>query len=309
MRRLVFSIALLAFAAGTSLAQSKNESAEPPPGESFVYGTSGGKPRHLEIHFPPGHDRTKARAPGLILFHGGGWSGGTPTQFRAACAYFASRGMVAATAEYRMLSKDEAAKLPAGESRKRVCVDDARTAIRWMKANAERLGIDPAKIVAGGGSAGGHVSVLATTNPGKTATADAKGPDTSVVAYVLFNPAFSPDDSIDPEIDALRYARPGFPPAIVFYGTNDKWKSGWDALRDKLKDQGNESVRVMLAEGQPHGFFNREPWRTITLIESDRFLEELGLIAGPPARTAPTGAEKLVPERAGKPEESKANVR
>jgi len=306
MRQLVSSIALLAFAAGTTLAQTKKETAEPPAGESFVYGTSGGKPRHLEIHFPPGHDRTRARAPGLILFHGGGWSSGTPTQFRAACAYFASRGMVAATAGYRMLSKDEVAKLPAGESRKRVCVEDARTAIRWMKTNAERLGIDPARIVTGGGSAGGHVSVLATTNPGKLELANPKGPDTSVVAYLLFNPAFAPDDSADPEIDALRYARPGFPPAIVFYGTNDKWKTGWDALRDKLKDQGHETVRVLLAEGQPHGFFNRDPWRTITLIESDRFLEKLGLIVGPPTLTEPGNAEKLMPERVVKSAGSKA---
>ena len=88
-----------------------------------------GKDRKLELFFPPGHDPAKAKVPGMILFHGGGWSGGTLAQFRAACAYFASRGLVCATAEYRMLGKSDA-KLPAGESKKRVCVTDARSAIQ-----------------------------------------------------------------------------------------------------------------------------------------------------------------------------------
>ncbi len=294
IRDIAFSLAILTLAACPCVAQPAAKQADDPPGKTYVYTTSGGKPRHLEIYFPPGHDPAKTRAPGLILFHGGGWSGGTPAQFRAACAYFASRGMVAATAEYRMLTKDEAAKLPKGESRKRVCVDDARSAIRWFKSHAGELGVDPAKIVAGGGSAGGHVSVLATTHSGQTSD---RGPDTSVIAYLLFNPAFTADDAADPEIDAIRHAHPGFPPAIVFFGTDDRWKSGWDALLEKLRSLGNTEIQVMLAEGQPHGFFNKDPWRTRTLIEADRFLARLGLISGEPGKSPPEGVAKLVPEK------------
>eukprot|EP01031_Cornospumella_fuschlensis_P018686 gene18686-22884_t len=145
----------------------------------------------MEIYFPPNHDAAKAKVPGMILFHGGGWGGGTLAQFRVACAYFASRGLVCATAEYRMLSKAEAAKLPAGETRKRACVTDAKSAIRWFKTKAPELGIDPQRIITGGGSAGGHIAVLATTNPGLNDAADPTEIDTSVVAYVLFNPAFA----------------------------------------------------------------------------------------------------------------------
>lgn len=68
------------------------------------------------------------------------WTGGSLGQFRIACAYFASRGLVSATAEYQMLSKPDAAKLPAGETRKRVCVTDAKSAIRWFKQHAGELG-------------------------------------------------------------------------------------------------------------------------------------------------------------------------
>jgi acetyl esterase len=51
----------------------------------------------MEIYFPPNHDPAKSKAPGMILFHGGGWGGGSLGQFRIACAYFASRGLVCAT--------------------------------------------------------------------------------------------------------------------------------------------------------------------------------------------------------------------
>lgn len=83
----------------------------------------------------------------MILFHGGSWCGGKLTRFRVACAYFASRGLVCATAEYQMLGAADAKKLPAGETKKRVCVTDAKSAIRWFKQHAGELGIDPQRII------------------------------------------------------------------------------------------------------------------------------------------------------------------
>lgn len=255
---------------------------EGPLGKVYVYKHSGGEPREIEVFFPPNHDPATAKVPGVILFHGGGWSGGNRGQFRVACDYFASRGLVAATASYRMLSGAEAKQLPPGETRKRVCITDAKSAIRWFKAHAGELGIDPQHIITGGGSAGGHLAVLATTNPGLNDPDDPKDIDTSVVAYVLFNPAFQTEDSQDPEVDALRYLKRNLPPAIVFFGTEDSWKKGWDAVYEKLKTLGNQTTEVQLAEGQAHGYFNREPWRTKTLIAADRFLVKLGLLQGEP---------------------------
>jgi acetyl esterase len=209
-----------------------------PAGERRVYKHSAGKPRELELYFPPNHDPAKAKVPGLILFHGGGWSGGNLGQFRAACAYFASRGLVCATAEYRMLTKEEAKALPAGTTKKRVCVTDAKSAIRWFKQHASELGIDPAKIITGGGSAGGHLSAIATLNPGLNDPADPTDMDTRVVAYLWFNPAFAPDDAADPEIDVLRFVKKDLPPAIAFFGTEDSWKKGWDAALAKWHEAG-----------------------------------------------------------------------
>jgi len=278
-------------AAGKARAKAGDDT---PPGKVYVYKQSDGQPRELEIYFPENHDPAKAKVPGLILFHGGGWSGGNRGQFRAACQYLASRGLVAATVTYRMLSADEAKKLSRGETRKRVCITDARSAIRWFKQHADELGVDPSRIITGGGSAGGHISVLATLNPGLNDTADPKEIDTTVVAYLLFNPAFSPDDRQDAEVDVLRHLKPGLAPAIVFFGTEDNWKGGWDAAYAKLKGLGNTTTEVWLAEGQPHGFFNRDPWQTLTLIAADRFLVQQGLLKGEPTRAVPATGEKLL---------------
>lgn len=265
-----------------------------PAGKPYLYKTSAGKERRMEIYFPPNHDPAKAKVPGLLLFHGGGWSGGTLAQFRAACAYFASRGLVCATAEYQMLGKT-AAKLPQGESKKRVCVTDAKSAIRWFKQHAGELGIDPARIITGGGSAGGHISALATLNPGLNDPKDPKDIDTRVVAYLWFNPAFAPDDHKYPEIDILRHQKAGLPPAIVFFGDQDDWMKGWDAAHAKWRKLGAKNLDLRIAQGQKHSFFNKDPWRTVTLIEADKFLVKHGLLTGEPTLTMPGSGEKLVP--------------
>ena len=219
-----------------------------PPGKSYIYKKSAGQERRMEIYFPPNHDPAKSKVPGLILFHGGSWSGGTLDQFRVACAYFASRGLVCATAEYQMLGK-AAANPAAGESKKRVCVTDAKSAIRWFKQHAGELGIDPKRVITGGGSAGGHISALATMNPGLNDPADPKDINTDVVAYLWFNPAFSPVDVKDPEVDILRHQQAKLPPAIVFFGDQDEWKKGWDTAHAKWKTLGTKTIDLQIAPG------------------------------------------------------------
>jgi acetyl esterase/lipase len=273
-------------------AQAESAVPKTEPGKVFVYKQSAGQPQELEVYFP--RDWTPSnRVPGLILFHGGSWTGGTLDQFRHACRYFATRGMVAATANYRMLPKAEQKSLPAGESYKRVCVTDAKTAIRWFKQHAGELGIDPKRIITGGGSAGGHVSVLATTTPGLDDPSDPPGYDTSVVAYVLFNPAFHETDAGDPQIDVLRHLKAGLPPAIMFFGTEDGWKKGADAACAKLKELGNTTTEMWLAKGQAHSFFNKPPWQDVTIAAADRFLVAQGLLKGACTLPSPAGGETL----------------
>ncbi len=269
--------------------------AEAPAGKPYIYKTSAGKERQMEIYFPPNHDAAKGKVPGMILFHGGSWSGGSLSQFRIACAYFASRGLVCATSEYQILSKADAKKLPAGETRKRVCVTDAKSAIRWFKQHASELGVDPQRIITGGGSAGGHISALATMNPGLNDPADPKEFDTSVVAYLWFNPAFATDDDQDAEIDILQQMKANLPPAIAFFGDKDPWKKGWDVAHAKWKSLGNKTIELNIASGQSHSFFNKGPWQTVTLIAADNFLVKQGLLLGEPTKTMPETGETLIP--------------
>ena len=177
--------------------------------------------------------------------------------------------------------------------KKGVCNTDAKSAIRWFKQHAGVLGVDPARIITGGSSAGGHIALLATLNPGLNDPADPHGVDTSVVAYLLFNPAFETHDSVrDPEVDIMRIIRPDIAPAIVLFGTKDEWKLGWDGVYNKLTELGNTSTEYLLAEWVGHTFYNRVPrWKTLSLIACDRFLVKLGLLVAEPTLTAPITGE------------------
>jgi acetyl esterase/lipase len=265
------------------------------PGKDYVYKQSSGAPQHLEVYFPPDWKPAGPKVPGVLLFHGGGWSGGDLSQFRPFCAYLASRGVVAVTANYRMLPKGEGKKQAAGENeRKRVCVTDAKSAIRWVKQHADELGVDPQRLIVGGGSAGGHISVLATANPGLDDPADPKAFDTKVAAYLLFNPAFTAQDSSDPQVDVLKHLTAELPPAILFFGTKDSWKKGSDAALRRLKELGNTTAEMWVAEGLAHGFYRDQPWRDLTLIAADRFLVEHGFLKGACTLTPPEGEKKLI---------------
>jgi len=262
-----------------------------PEGKIYTYKEEDGVTREMEIHFPKDHDAATELVPGIIMFHGGGWGGGKRDQFRYLCHYFADRGLVAATVSYRLATKADNGK----GSRKRVCITDAKSAIRWYKNNAETLGVDPQRIIAGGGSAGGHVSLLATTNPELNDPQDNREHDTSVVAYLLFNPALGMADAKDSEVDFLQHIRPDFSPAIVFFGSEDeKWLKGWNAAYEKMQLLNIHSVEVWIAEDQEHSFFNKQPWQDMTIRASDEFLKDLGLIKGEPTLVPPKTQGKLV---------------
>jgi acetyl esterase len=98
------------------------------------------------------------RRPAVVLFYGGGWTHGTPVQLYPECAYFADRGFVAISADYRIAATHGTSPLEA--------VEDARDALRWVRDHAAELGVDPARIIAGGASAGGHLAATAALTAG-----------------------------------------------------------------------------------------------------------------------------------------------
>ena len=298
MKKLLLVLGILfAFWANPSTAERAQAKEGEKMEKVYVYKTSAGEKQQMEIYFPSNHDPAKKKVPGMIMFHGGAWVGGSLKEFRRTCAYFASRGLVCATANYQMLkmSKQEARKLPPGESFKRVCVTDAKSAIRWYKQNAEKLGIDPDRIITGGTSAGGHISALATMSPHLDDPKDPKDIDTSVVAYIWVNPAFSLGDRQTPEIDLMQHMKPKMPPTIVFFGENDGYKKGWDVAHAKWESLGDNSINLRIAPDETHGFWNyKANWQTLMLIETDHFLVKHGLLTGEPTLKRPKSSEAFV---------------
>lgn len=239
---------------------------------------------------PPGHDPAKDKRPAIVLFFGGGWVGGEPTHFEPQGRYLAQRGLIVFLPDYRTRKKHETTP--------RECVADGKSAIRWVRTNAARLGVDPDRILAGGGSAGGHVA--ATT--GICEGLDEPGEDTSIssrpAALVLFNPVYHNGpggygaDRVRkwfPAISPAHNLTADDPPAIVFLGTEDKLipVAQAEAFRDEQRKLGIRSD-LHLYEGEPHGFFNLsigqgKPEHFLdTVRKTDRFLTELGYLEGEP---------------------------
>ncbi|MEO8498868.1 MAG: alpha/beta hydrolase [Planctomycetota bacterium] len=149
---LTFTLAVSFCVAAQSQERRKKRADNPPQLEGAkveVYKKIGDVELNIYIYNPVDQKPTDKR-PVAVLFFGGGWTSGTPAQFEQQCKYLASRGMVAMTADYRVLSRHG--------TKAKECVADAKSAIRWVRQEAERLGVDPNRVVAGGGSAGGHIA-------------------------------------------------------------------------------------------------------------------------------------------------------
>lgn len=232
--------------------------------------------------------------PAIVFFFGGGWTSGTPEQFEQQCRYLASRGMVAITADYRVASRHQAKVVD--------CVRDAKSAIRWVRAHAGELKIDPDRIVASGGSAGGHIAACT----GLLGEFDEIGEDLKISsrpnAMVLFNPAvsFRPKSDEDQNrlsqtekragaeiarLSPIEHVTPGVPPTLIMIGTKDFLIEGNRDFAAAMKAAGCR-CDLDLYEGREHGFFNygRKDQKDFlaTTASMDRFLASLGYLTGPP---------------------------
>ena len=121
-----------------------------------VYSTVNGyRPMVVDIYMPANAKSTGPK-PLILYIHGGGWVGGHTRQaaafsdFPGVLAKLASEGFVVASLEYRL----------ANEARYPAQLQDVRASIRFLKANASKYGIDPARVALWGGSAGGHLAAL-----------------------------------------------------------------------------------------------------------------------------------------------------
>ena len=278
-------IHLIAFMFLAPISTHAREANGPTPDREVVYKTVGQTELKLKI-FTPSDLSAADRRPAIVFFFGGGWKGGAPSQFYPHCKYLASRGMVAMAADYRVQSRNQTSP--------RECVKDGKSAIRWIRRHADDLSVDPDKVVAAGGSAGGHVAAAT----GTTTSLNEAGEDQEVScipnALVLFNPVFDngPNgygyDRVKAywkEISPMHNIKANTPPTIVFLGTKDKLIPVQTAkqFQQRMADQG-QRCDLHLYEDQVHGFFNyrNQENYTKTVIEMDRFLASLGYLTDEP---------------------------
>ncbi|NQT84655.1 alpha/beta hydrolase fold domain-containing protein, partial [bacterium] len=247
----------------------------------------------------------------IVFFFGGGWTSGGVGAFTRQAEYFASRGLVAARADYRVKSRE-------GVTPDK-CVEDARSAVRWVRANADRLGIDPLRLITSGGSAGGHLAACATIVESVDAEDDDLSISTIPQAMVLFNPVLdltkasmakrlSGDKELARKISPTLHLDKNTPPAVIFFGSEDRLKVHGDEYWQKAESLGVRADRF-IAEGEGHGFFNRSPWLERTIIVADKFLASLGFLEGEPTMDAPTGKAVQAQGRQNKQEVRQRNQR
>jgi acetyl esterase/lipase len=254
---------------------------------------------NVYIFTPKDHKPNDQRAA-AVFFFGGGWKSGTPKQFEQQCKHLASRGMVAMSADYRVLTRHG--------TKAKECVADAKSAIRWVRQEAERLGVDPNRIVAAGGSAGGHIAACTGTIEGFEESGEHTSISSKPNAMALFNPALAlaridgepplkadvlptlPERmGVDPkELSPYHHVHTGVPPTIIFHGKADEtvlYRSA-EKFAYAMKRVGNR-IELHGYSGQPHGFFNygrsQNEYYDKTLAALDAFLVSLDYLDDEPS--------------------------
>ena len=251
----------------------------PPPGpdpaklgsveRDLTYGNAAGVDLKLDIYYPKTAD---GPVPAVVYVHGGGWTAGEKSTGAGEVEIpeLVSRGYLVASINYRLAPEH---KFPAQ-------IEDVKCAIRFLRANASRYGIDPERIGAWGGSAGGHlVALLGTTDAsaGWDGSGGYAGESSRVKAVVdLFGPtdltAIVPGTSnastlenvfgtSDPRSEIAKLASPvthvsaDAPPFLIIHGDKDNVVPlrQSEILYDRLVAAGVPATLVVVKNGG-HGF-------------------------------------------------------
>ncbi len=241
----------------------------------------------LRIHLPEGWT-AQDRRPAIVFFFNSRWTGGSIEQFRPQARYFAQRGMVAALADYRVRGRH-------GTTAEK-CIEDARSAVRWLRANAATLGVDPDRIVAAGDSVGACIAVCTSFLD----EFDAQGEDASISCranlLILFNPVVDCESVAGQfaTVEAARRASPrlrlskDLPATLVLSGGDDGHRK---IAREFVETAAGLGVGIQMYEaaGRTDGFFSGSPCFERTIVLMDEFLSSHGCLEGKPTISLPAG--------------------
>ncbi|TAG57944.1 MAG: alpha/beta hydrolase [Cytophagales bacterium] len=226
-----------------------------------TYKTVDGYNLDIHIFLPDSIDKTK-KSPVMVYFSGGSWTKGNPEWAFYNCNSYAKKGWVGVSVEYRLADRHETTPFEA--------VKDARSAIRWLRMNADTYNIDTTRIVVSGNSAGGHL-VLTTAlandwnedsdNLNYSATPNLLLVNAGV--YSLYSERSTDwitrdlaDKSLAKKISPIHLLRTGIPPMLIIHGTNDQSVDygSAKAFAVEMKKLGND-FEFHTLEGAPHAIW------------------------------------------------------
>lgn len=255
-------------------------------GQEFIqvsYKTVESKALKLNIYYPPEFDSLQ-NLPAILFFFGGGWVNGDPSHFHDQCVELSNLGIIAVAADYRTRSKFGTTPLES--------LQDAKSAMRYLKSNAEKVHIIPDRIVAAGGSAGGYLAIALATIDGFNDKRDDLSISTMPAAAVLFNPVVNTADGSAiaerfgdhaEEASPIHHIKPLNIPVLIMHGTDDKVVKYSDIVRfrNEMNNAGGD-VWLVSYEDCGHGFFNKrngdDTYYNLTLKETIKFLRNKGFL-------------------------------
>ncbi|MBX3740573.1 MAG: alpha/beta hydrolase fold domain-containing protein [Akkermansiaceae bacterium] len=269
----------------------------------LTYKTVDGLDLEMHVFLPDKPAADGKLRPGVLFIHGGGWVGGEPSVHAFESLHLSRQGMVCATIRYRLLGQGKKGKYSVAKSPGE-CLADAKSAMRFFRAHAAEFGMDPQRIAAGGGSAGGHLAAALNTIPGYDDPKDDLKVSPKADALVLLYPAFDLSGGwgggigsckkagMDPlKFSPATMADATFPKTLILVGKLDPVSppASNTAFLGRMKKAG-VSVELLTYAGKEHKLFERrktDPHFQSYLIHSSRFFQELGWLPQRPLPPLP----------------------
>src|ERR1051325_168645 len=261
-----------------------------PVEKDFIYKKTPQGELKLVVTLPP-DAKPGDKRPAIVFFSGGAWANSNIKQFKDWATYLARRGILAVRADYRVSKTHNVTPDK--------CVEDARTAMRWVRERAGELGIDPDRVAASAASAGGPLAACTATPVAPDSETDNLKTSCAPNALVLINcVADLTPGGLATRVGGAEMARrvspvlhvgTNTPSTLIMDGSEDNWVPTAKQFTDRATAAGAR-CEFYIAEGKDHQLIGNSPWREASIRKTDEFLISLGWLTGPPVMEMPRAA-------------------